>query len=452
MRVLGSRSLAGLALSLAAPLAGAAAQEASTERPNIVLIISDDQDYEHLGFLGDGPARTPALDRLAEGGTVFPVAHVSMSRCRPSLATLLSGRWPHEHGIFFNRSERVERFLDPTDSLPNLLSSAGYVTYMGGKYWETDPEAMGFGQGAYDRNFARNSQEDLFAFIDRHAGKEPIFVWWAPFLPHHPHKPPERYLRKIDPATIPVPEWIEGDAELYQRRQQKFLAMVAWFDDGVRRLHERIEEAGILRNTLFVFLIDNGYSIGHLAKGSPFEKGLRTPLVFDWQGRIPSGKSLPRLVSSIDVYPTILDYAGIEIPATASGRSLRPWIDGVEPAETETPSDRLFGALYPVEPQDEDLRPEHNVYALYARTPRWKYVLYLRRITEDTGDPYKIFAELAAPLVRERGDEDLYDLSTDPYEHHDLAGLPEHASRIEGLRAEVLEWWRTTGGRPLELP
>ena len=97
-------------------------------------------------------------------------------------------------------------------------------------------------------------------------------------------------------------------------------------------------------------------------------------------------------------------------------------------------------------------RPERNVYALYARTPEWKYVLYLQRLDDETNDLYRIKHDFAPPLVRRRGDEDLFHLANDPYELDDLSERPEHRRTLEELRAGTRTWWRSTGGGPLRLP
>ena len=136
-----------------------AARATAAERPNVVFIISDDHDFEHLGFMGNRTVHTPTLDRLAEAGTVFTHAHLPMSRCHPTLASFLSGRWPHQTGIYYNFGPRP---LNPKNSLPSLLKKAGYATYVEGKYWEGDPRKMGFthGKGKTAGTFVRKGQDE----------------------------------------------------------------------------------------------------------------------------------------------------------------------------------------------------------------------------------------------------------------------------------------------------
>jgi uncharacterized sulfatase len=415
-------------------------------RPNIVLVLADDMDYEHLGFMGNARVKTPTLDELARTGVVFPVAHVPMSRCRPSLAALLSGRWPHQTGIHDNEARRT---LSRRDSLPNLLKAAGYATFLGGKFWEGSQLSMGFleprASDTVFKSFVRENQTELFAFIDRYRAERPFFVWWAPMLPHGPFEPPARYRAPFRDAEVPVPDGLVGDARAFQQTERTAYAMDAWFDAGLAELRAKLEETGELADTLFVFLIDNGYANGFPSKGTVFEKGLRTPVVFSWPEGIGGARTRTELVSSLDVYRTILDYAAVPTPAGAAGVSLRPALEGRELATRDV----LFGAVYNHEERPGPQRAEDGVYALYARTERWKFVLYLRRVDPEH---YVLYHEFAPFPARARGDRDLFDLELDPYERNDLSGDAGHAALMQELQQGCLAWWRETGGAELELP
>ncbi len=440
----GHRFLGFLAAILAAG-ASCASMAAEDERPNVVLIISDDHDYEHFGFMHHRIARTPALDRLAESGAVFTLGHVPMSRCHASLAALLCGRWPHQSGIYYNYGSRK---LDPGNSLPNLLRDAGYATFLDGKYWEGDPQAMGFSHGRSGRSnqLIRKGQKRVFDFIDEVGDRQPFFIWYAPRIPHLPHDPPEKFRRLFQQEKIPVPDWIQGDHEAFRQKELLSFAMEAWLDDGVNRLTQKIHDKGLTENTMFVFVIDNGWSNGLVSKGSPTEKGLRTPIFFSWPGTIEPGR-FDHLVSALDIYPTILDWAGVPIPQSAAGRSLRPVIQGRPAASREA----LYGAIYPAFATKNDERPERDVYALYVRTSRWKYVLYTQDVREErTGDYFRIFRILSEFPSRDLGDQNLYDLDADPYELNDLAQDADQAKRVAQFRQDVLGWWRATGGKPID--
>lgn len=429
--------LAGFAVALT-PNARAGAPQ----RPNFVLIISDDQDYTHFGFMGHKLARTPTLDSLAEAGAVFPVAHLPMSRCRPALASLLCGRHPHQSGVYFNYGSGA---LSATSSLPSLLKEAGYATFAQGKYWEGDPRRMGFTHGpGYDRGFVRRDQTALFEFLDN-VGDRPFFIWYAPLLPHTPHNPPERFRRLFDPGGIPVPPWMTALADEFRRLEATSMAMEAWLDDGVSQLMDKLRQLKLERNTMIIFLVDNGWANGLVSKGSPFEMGLRTPIVLTWPNHIKAGQRLPNLVSALDLMPTILDLAGLPIPESCGGRSLRPLLEG-RPVEWRQ---ALLGAIYPAVATPGDERPERDVYALYARTPRWKYILYVQDLRADRNSYFRIKHILTEFPQRNRGDQALYDLEADPFELNDLAARPEHRDRLAAFQRQVLEWWEATGGKPL---
>lgn len=440
---------------------------ASSSRPNIVFIISDDQDFAHLGFMGNRFVHTPALDRLAEQGTVFTMAYLPMSRCRPTLASFLSGRWPHQTGIYYNHGEKS---LNPDNSLPSLLRDAGYATYVEGKHWEGDPRTMGFTHGRDNtlETFVRQGQQELFSFIDEVGGQRPIFIWWAPLIPHVPHNPPQKYLDLYDWSKMPVPAYMQGrelgraesdllkkikhkgkSGEGWRQKERLSYAMEAWLDDGVSKLVDKLKARGQLDETMFVFTIDNGWCNGLPSKGTPFEHGIRTPIFFTLPGKISAGQRFDHLVSTNDIYPTILDYAGVPVPGSAEGSSLRPIIEG-RPTKTR---DAIYGAIYPAWATKGDNRPERDIYALYVRTKRWKYILFLQNVTVERNENYFRIQSIVAKFPkRDRGDEDLYDLEADPHERKNLSADPQQRQRMDEFKEAILKWWTDTGGKPLEAP
>ncbi len=442
-----------LAIALLGRLVSCCAEaEAADTRPNFVFIISDDQDNEHLGFMGNPAVHTPTIDGLANAGAVFTTAHLPMSRCHPTLASFLSGRYPHQSGIYYNFGTKR---LSPENSLPNLLKSAGYATFVDGKYWEGDPRAMGFTHGAgKDNQFVRQGQQRAMAFLDEVGGKQPFFMWWAPMLPHSPHNPPEKYLKLFERDSIPMPDWYHGDKEAFRKKEHLSFAMEAWLDDGVSQLMAKLREMKLDGDTMVVFVIDNGWCNGLVSKGSPFEKGVRTPVFFAWPGKIEANQRFDVPISTLDLYPTILDYAGVKAPASAVGSSLRSVIEGkaIE-GHTYKPRDTLYGAIYPAFATKSDQRPERDIYALYARTNKWKYIYYLQDVRKKrNGDYFRIQSILTDYPTRDAGDEDLYDLENDPHELNDLAGKTEHASRLADFKRQALDWWKSTGGRPFDVP
>jgi arylsulfatase A-like enzyme len=135
--------------------------------------------------------------------------------------------------------------------------------------------------------------------------------------------------------------------------------MEAWLDDGLKELLEQLKQRSLFDNTMFVFVIDNGWCNGEVSKGSPFEKGVQTPIFVTWSGTLPAKQRRECLISTHDIYPTILEYAGVPVPDTASGRSLRPLIEG----DLSNARNTLFGAVYPAFATQHDNRPERDIYA-----------------------------------------------------------------------------------------
>jgi len=230
---------------------------------------------------------------------------------------------------------------------------------------------------------------------------------------------------------------------------RKFYAMGTWFDDGVAQLIKKLKAAGEYENTLFLFYVDNGWAIGMPAKNSPTEKGLRTPVFVTWpKGGIPAGKRIDTLNYALDLHATALDYAGVKVPSDIVSKSLRPQIEG----KTKESHDTLFGAVYPHLPHaysgDPSIKrsPERDVYALYARTERWKYVLYTQDLNKENQRYIAMVRQLCDLVIRDEGEQELFDLPADPYEQNNLATQQE---RVAEFRGKALDWWKRVGGGPL---
>lgn len=424
-------------LALLACARGSGEPRGTDGPPNIVLAIADDMDPDHLGFCGNPLARTPHLDELAKQGAYFRTLYVQPV-CRSALATLLTGRWPHETGMTGNL---VKTPLAPeAGDLPALLKQRGYATYCGGKFWEGNLPGFGFDAPAEnDEKFAREGEgvEDCFRFLDAHASTGPWFVWWAPSLPHTPHRPPARFNKAFADTPIEVPASYKGDPNAYVEAERASLAMESWLDAEFGRLVEKLRDLGELESTLIVFLADNGWSTATWAKGTPMEKGVRSPLVVKPPGS-KEGRELPTLVDLVDVHATVLDYAGADSPSGCRGRSLRPLLEG-KPYEPRT---RLCGAVYG---RYASVTP----YALYVRDERWKYVFFLQDVSSKELSPgARLAPEFRARACQQR----LFDLEQDPLEQHNLAGGPKQVERVRVLHHAAFDWWSESGGAELQIP
>ena len=325
------------------------------ERPNIVVIISDDQAYHDFGFMGHEVIQTPHLDRLAEQSLVYRRGYVTTALCAPSLATMQTGMYPHQHGWTGNdpskeaggwakRQEWIDRYSQ-APQLPALLAEAGYLSLHTGKYWQGDPQKIsGFthSMGETQRHgskaslgVGRDGMQPIYDFIGEAQEQEkPFMVWYAPFMPHTPHTPPERLYKKYKDKTK-------------HESHAKYFAMVDWLDETCGELLAHLDDKGLADNTVVLFICDNGWPHGdsgyrgHVSKLTPWEQGVRTPIMVRWPGHIAPGSSCSVPVSSPDMYPTILDLAGLVLVPEqhTDGVSLKPLLLG-----GQTPLDR--DALY----------------------------------------------------------------------------------------------------------
>jgi uncharacterized sulfatase len=207
--------------------------------------------------------------------------------------------------------------------------------------------------------------QPVFDFI-RTQRTNPFFIWFAPVLPHRPHNAPEKYRSLYRDTSV-----AESDLGYY--------ANISWFDDGVGELVDFLDSAGLREQTLIIYVIDNGWTTGGSGifgglkgKGTFHEQGFRTPVVFNWPGRVPGGTVRESLVSIVDLFPTALDYAGLRTPADRPGGSLRPIIEG--------DADRVREFVVGEGDSVVWVKGEYGpVRGRYLRDERWHYIELLHR-------------------------------------------------------------------------
>lgn len=269
----------------------------------------------------------------------------------------------------------------------------------------------------------REGMEPVFDFIDEAvAAEKPFFVWYAPFLPHTPHNPPQRLFDKYK---------AKGIASDHVAR---YYAMVEWFDETCGQLLEKLEKEGLTENTLVVYVADNGWiqdttSQGYAPKSkqSANEGGTRQPTMYSWPGTIQPGDRKEQLGSSIDMMPTSLAAAGVEIPENLPGLNLLPILKTGEPS----PRQEVFGETFAHDVADID-DPESTLLYRWVIDGKWKLLL-----TYDGK-----LGRYASSHPRSEKRPQLFDLLADPHEEKNLAsGNPEVVAR---LAAKLQEWWPVT--------
>ncbi len=402
-----------------------------SDRPNMVLIIGDDQHWSDYGFMGSDQVRTPRLDQLAKQGLVFERGYLPTSLCCPSLASLATGLPPHRHRVTGNEPPRPKgrraarnapayrqqvrqmvALIDESPTLPAILRDRGYWSLQTGKWWLGNYRRGGFTHGMTHGVPARGGRhgddglrigrqglQEVWDFVDA-AEDRPFFLWYAPFLPHRPHNPPPRLL---DPYR--------GSHESIH--VTRYRAMCTWLDESVGQLMDGLEARGLADDTLFVFLCDNGWiqrtdNSGYAprSKRSPYDGGLRTPIVLRWKGRIEPGRSQTPVIST-DIVTTLLARLG------AAPSTELPGIDLLDPDAVKHRGP-LHGGVYRHNAVDI-MRPEANLTHRWAVDGRWK---------------------LIAPT---EGAPQLFDVSKDPEEKSDQAASQQAV--VERLMAGLKAWW-----------
>lgn len=449
------------------------AADTATDKPNIVFIISDDHAWTDYGFMGHPQIETPHLDQLAARSALFSRGYVPTALCRPALASFASGLYAHQSKITGNdpsplpgsakgeskakskgkekakakggaaetpayaalREKLIGKFYDQPP-LPKLLADQGYLSHQSGKWWEGSPQRAGFTH-AMTRGFpqpggrhgddglkiGREGMEPVFEFIDHAtAEKKPFFLWYAPFMPHTPHTPPERLFQKYKAKGI------ESD------HVARYYAMVEWFDETCGQLMAKIEAKGLTENTLFVYVADNGWiqdpnSQGYAprSKQSANEGGTRQPLMFSWKGTIQPGDRKKQLGSSIDIVPTALAAAGAALPANLPGLNLLPILKSGAP----TPRKEVFGETFAHDVANIDAPEETLLYRWVVEGP-WKLLLTY----DGKLDRY------ASSHPRTEKRPQLFNLLADPHEDQNLA--KDHPELVARLAARLQDWWPVT--------
>ena len=436
------------------------------ERPNFVLLIADDLGWDDCGPYGHTTVKTPNLDALARQGMRFDRALLTISSCSPSRASIITGRYPH------NTDAEQLHWPLPADQVTfvELLRGSGYWTAAAGKWHlgeavkdrfdlireadvsgfqlPTGPEAA---QGRFvqrEQGDAKSGCADWVRTLRDRPRDRPFFLWLAALDPHrdydenvipHPHRPED----VVVPPYLPdVPETRKELALYYDE--------ISRLDRFVGEVLAKLERQGEAENTLVLFFSDNGRPFPR-DKTTLYDGGIKTPWIVRWPGRVTPGSTTESLVSCVDIAPTLLELAGLEIPSQFEGKSFAPLL--------EDPKATIRRYAY----------AEHNWhdYEDHGRAVRSVRYKYIRNYYNDLpGTPpadvvrsptYRVMIRLydAGKLASEqmtcfnkpRPAEELYDTLTDPHELRNLAADPAHARTLDRMRRALAEWQRGTGDR-----
>jgi N-sulfoglucosamine sulfohydrolase len=430
---------------------GLAALPVAAARPNILLILSEDNGPQ-LGCYGDPYVQTPHLDRLAAQGVRFDRAYVTQAGCSPSRASILTGLYPHQNGQLGLATWGYRLYRDDLPNLPRLLQATGYRTGKIGKLHVNPESAFPYDMEAIPgSNFARKNLADYARHAERffQADTKPFFLHvnypdaHDPFLPQVdglPKKP-------LTARDVRCPAYFGIDPPELRRLMADYYNCMSRLDSLVGDLLAALERSGRATNTLVIYLGDHGPDLLR-GKRSCYEGGTRVPLLVRWPGQArPQVRT--ELVSTTDLLPTLLAAAGAAPLPGLPGQSLLPLLAGEKPAWRS----HLFTEFH-THAAGANFFPQRAV-----RNDRYKLIESLLP-DEPNPDMDKIDREFpfvagavaaASPEVRaayrlqqKPPRFELYDLQADPHEFQNLADSPAHAALLADLRRRLDDWRQQT--------
>ncbi len=442
------------------------AKEAES-KPNFLFILIDDQPFDAFGHFGRYPfLETPHLDRLAEEGVTFSNFFCTASLCSPSRASFLTSTFPHIHGVNQNHPQ-VDPDWEKFPPYTQELQSAGYQTAMVGKIHMAHKAGKDHIRPGFDYWLSFNGQGDFFDPQLNENGKEfqedgyitdvltDYTVDWLenkrnpdkPFnllfwhkAVHEPYEPAPRHDGAFQNTPLPEPphgtaretflgkpewqrikafdsKWQEYEPvdqlpekpwDPYNRRYQKLLECVLSIDESVGRVLKTLEKLNLLENTVVIFSSDNGYFMGehtYWDKRIAYEPSMKIPLLIRYPSLIKPGSDIDALCMNIDMAPTILELAGVEIPKHYQGESMLSLLSNSQ-ADWR---DSVFFQYYV-----DDVYPYAGPDMIAVRTKRYKWI----------------------DAFLENDIDELYDLKEDPGEMHNLINDPEHQEVLEKMQKE----------------
>lgn len=435
-------------------LCGASLLSAAAPRPNILLIVSEDNGPE-IGAYGDRHARTPNLDRLAAEGVRFNRAYVTQAGCSQSRSSIMTGLYPHQNGQLGLATWGFRLYRADIPNLPRNLRAAGYRTGIIGKLHINPESAFPFDFAEIPQgNFARRNLPDYARHAEAfmRAGDAPFFL--SVNFPDA-HRPWTRQVDGLprDPfaaGSVPPMAYMGVDSPDLRTLVADYYNCMSRLDTLVGDVLAALERTGKSRETLVVYLGDHGADMLR-GKRTSYEGGVRIPLLARWPAGAKPGQVRHELVSTVDLFPTFLALAGAAPVPGLAGRSLEPLLSGERPAWRP----HLFTEFH-THAAKTNFWPQRTV-----RDERFKLIENLLPGETNPGYAFTMDGHLEAdlrPAVRTASPEvraayarmekppqwELYDLVADPFEFHDLASDPTHAATLARLQRALADWRRET--------
>lgn len=420
--------------------------------PNILVFIADDAGMD-FGCYGNDGISTPNIDKLAAGGLKCTNAFLTSPQCSPSRTSMLSGQFAHTIG-----TEDLHTGIDDTTKLaPYYLKKTGYYNgFMkkghlgknGDSQFDWHDLSTHTSKGWYQKAV------DYFEEFIKSSNDKPFFLWVGFTDPHRPysegHSLEDRAPEVNDPSKVIIPPYLVN-SEVTRRDLADYYDEITRMDTHIGGMIEILEEKNLLENTLIVFLSDNGMPFPR-AKGTLYDSGIHTPLIFNWKDRIKSGSIYNGLVSTIDLIPTILDVCEIQKPIEMYGNSIQNIfynhsIQGRDHIFAERNWHNADEHMRAIRTEDFLLilnsytELPHGTPTDLSSSPSWFELV--------TGRENNTLTDAQKWLFRTpRYSIELYDVNSDPYQINNLSGRREYLSTGKELIKQLVIWMQSTADHP----
>ncbi|WP_209309640.1 sulfatase family protein [Tamlana crocina] len=447
----------------------------SEEKPlNILFILTDDQGA-HLSAVGTKGISTPNIDALAKNGVLFTKSFAVVPSCSPSRSSIMTGMYPHANGHWRNtitprldepvsefgrQSKTVDKvgIHEYLKTLPELLQEHGYFTGITQKFHMSPPWKFPYS----DRNPVNNDPDQFKNVISQYiasAGDKPFFIQ-ANIAP--PHRNFDHHMDKFseflpNPEDIEVPEYLADTPEM-RKDLAKYYGSVQLADACAGSIISALKEKNLLESTIIIYTSDQGEPY-HRAKASAYYAGLHVPFVASGPS-IVKNKISDALISHIDIMPTILDYANIDIPSSVQGKSLKSLLNGKQ--EKLSNRDYIFGEHNSHGPIRAEHYPSRAVFdgryyyiknLMHSKTYELPADLKVEKgwgnhsyqATLKAKESHPVQYSLLKQLESGRPKEELYDMKNDFGQINNLVNNPEYKEKLKELREAINAWRKETG-------
>ncbi len=412
------------------------------DRPNFVIIIGDDISWNDLGCYGHPTVKSPNIDQLASEGIKFTNAFLTASSCSPSRCSIIAGRYPHNTGA----AELHTPLPAGMPTLPGTLKNSGYYTASAGK-WHLGQNAKEDFDLVVEKDNGTGGEKQWLRVMKERPKNKPFFFWFAA---HDAHRiwHADDFGTPHDPANSVIPPYLI-DAEGTRQDLASYYNEIQRMDYYVGEVKKELKEQGVFDNTVIIIMADNGRPFPR-SKTRVYDSGMKTPFVISWPGG-QQGKGLESnsLISVIDIAPTFLELAGVEIGPTFQGISFAKTI--------KKPSAEHRNYVF----------AEHNWhdYEAHERMVRTKHFMYLVNNRpqfsnqgpadsnnspsyadlKDVRDAGKLNAAQADVFLTPRAHEELFDCFQDSQQLSNVASIDRYKEVLDDLRGVMNQWIIETG-------